>query len=80
MLHINKFFHISSSLITLSFINNCGVDLNNVHFWPSNYCPSLILTMQLQNRVSLTIKLSKPFTFGHPVALQGGFGDVADTW
>ena len=36
--------------------------------------------MQLQNRVSLTIKLSKPFTFAHPVVLLGGFGDMADTW
>ena len=35
--------------------------------------------MQLQNRVSLTIELSKLFTFGHPMVLQGGFSDVVDT-
>ena len=36
--------------------------------------------MQLQNWVSLTIELSKPFKFGHLLVLLGGFGDVADTW
>ena len=36
--------------------------------------------MQLQNRISLTIEPSKPFTFGHQVVLLGGFGDVAHTW
>jgi hypothetical protein len=38
------------------------------------------LVKQLQNRVSLTIELSKLFTFGYPVVLLDGFGDVADTW
>ena len=30
--------------------------------------------------VSLTIELSKPFTFDHPAVLKGGFADVADIW
>ena len=51
-----------------------------VHFWPSNYCSSLILTMQLQNQISLTIELSKPFIFDHLAVLKGGFADVDDTW
>ena len=49
-------------------------------FLHSNYGLSLILAIQLQNRVSLTIQLSKPFTFGHPVILLDGFADVDDTW
>ena len=50
-----------------------------VHFWPPNYCPSLILAMQLQNRVSLTIQLSKPVRFGHPSGFGCGFADVDAT-
>jgi hypothetical protein len=38
----------------------------------------LILAIKLQNRVLLTIKLSKPFIFGHLVVLKGGFADVDD--
>jgi hypothetical protein len=34
-------------------------------FWPSNFCLSLILSIELQNRISLTIQLLKPFTIGH---------------
>jgi hypothetical protein len=29
-----------------------------VHFRPSNFCLSLVLTIKLQNRISLTIQLS----------------------
>jgi len=39
----------------------------------------MILVMQLQNRVSMTIELSKPFTFGYSVVLLGGFGGMTDT-
>jgi len=35
--------------------------------------------MQFQNRILLTIQISKPFTFGHLVVLLGHFDDVADT-
>jgi hypothetical protein len=51
-----------------------------VHFWPLNYSQSLVLTFERQNQKSLAIELLKPFTFGHPVVLQGGFADVAATW
>ena len=53
---------------------------SKVHFWPSNSCPSLILAIQLQNRVALTIQLSKPVTFGHPGGFECGFADVDATW
>ena len=63
-------------------------DILNVHdlymekvcFWPFNYHPSSILAIKLQNRVFLTIKLSKPFIFGHLAVLKGSFTDVDDTW
>ena len=51
-----------------------------VYFLPSNCYPSLVLAIELQNRVSSTIQLSKPFTFGHPAVLLGGFADVDATW
>ena len=51
-----------------------------VHFWPSNYCPSLVLAIELQNRVSLTTQLSKPFIFSHRTVLVSGFADVDATW
>ena len=53
---------------------------DKVHFWPSNSYPSLILAIQLQNRVALTIQLSKPVTFGHPGGFECGFADVDATW
>ena len=37
------------------------------------------MAIELQNRVSLTIELSKPFTFGHPGGFGCGFADVAAT-
>jgi len=40
----------------------------------------LVLTIELQNRVSSTTQLSKPFTFGHPAVLVAGFADVDATW
>ena len=36
--------------------------------------------MKLHNRVSLIIKLSKPFIFDHSAVLKGDFADVDDTW
>jgi hypothetical protein len=51
-----------------------------VHFWPLNYCQSLILTIERENQKSLALELLKPFVFGHLAVLQGGFGDVAATW
>jgi len=57
-----------------------GIEKGKVHFWPSNSCPSLILAIQLQNRVALTIQLSKPVTFGHPGGFECGFADVDATW
>ena len=50
-----------------------------VHFWPSNYHRSSILVIQLQNRIFLAIKLSKPFIFGYQMVLLGGLGDVDAT-
>jgi len=44
-----------------------------VHFWPSNSGLSLILAIELQNRISLAIQLSKPFKFDHRAVLVGGF-------
>jgi hypothetical protein len=44
-----------------------------VHFWPSNFCLSLVLAIELQNRTSLTIKLLKPFTIDHRAVLIGSF-------
>jgi len=38
------------------------------------------LAIKLQNRVFLTIELSKPFIFDHLAVLKGGFADVDDTW
>ena len=55
------------------------LEKSKVHFWPSNSCPSLILAIQLQNRVALTIQLSKPVTFGHPDGFECGFADVDAT-
>ena len=49
-------------------------------FLHSNYGLSLILAMQLQNRVSLTVELSQAFIFDHLAVLKGGFADVDDTW
>ena len=46
--------------------SRCIFFLDKVYFWPSNSCLGLVLSIELQNRVSLTIELSKPFTFGHP--------------
>jgi hypothetical protein len=40
-----------------------------VHFWPSNFCLSLVLTIELQ----MTIQLLKLFTIGHRAVLMGGF-------
>jgi hypothetical protein len=44
-----------------------------IHFWPSNFCLSFILAIELENRVSLTIQLLKPFTIGHEAVLMSGF-------
>jgi hypothetical protein len=44
-----------------------------VHFWPSNYCLSLVLAIELQNRVSSTVQLLKPLTIGHRAVLVCGF-------
>jgi hypothetical protein len=41
-------------------------------FWPSNSYPSLILAIEFQNRVSLTIQLLKRFTIGHQTVLTSG--------
>jgi hypothetical protein len=57
-----------------------GFKKEEVHFWPSNYFQSLILTIEHENQKSLALELLKPFIFGHPAVLQGGFGDVATTW
>ena len=63
-------------------VEQVKLDINKskVHFWPSNSCPSLILAIQLQNRVALTIQLLKPVTFGHPGGFECGFADVDATW
>ena len=42
-------------------------------FYHFNYQLSLILTIQLQNRIFLTIKLSKLFIFSHPAVFEGWF-------
>jgi hypothetical protein len=44
-----------------------------VHFLLSNYCLGLVLAIELQNRVSSTIQLLKPFTIGHRAVLMSGF-------
>jgi hypothetical protein len=49
------------------------INSEKVHFWPSNYCLSLILTIKLQNWVSSTIQLLKPFTIGHRAVFMSGF-------
>ena len=54
--------------------------MSKVHFWPSNSCLGLVLAIELQNRVSLTTELLKPFTFGHPAVLVAGFTDVDAAW
>jgi hypothetical protein len=41
-------------------------------FWPSNSYLSLILAIEFQNRVSLTIQLLKRFTIGHQTVLKSG--------
>jgi hypothetical protein len=51
-----------------------------VHFWPSNFYPSLVLTIEPQNQKSSTIELLKPFIFYHLAVLAGGFADMAATW
>lgn len=53
--------------------------MEEVHFLPLNYQTGLFSTMKLQNRVFLTIELSKPFIFAHPTVLKGDFADVNDT-
>jgi hypothetical protein len=45
--------------------STAGKKKEKVHFWPSNYRLSLVLAIELQNQISLTIQLSKPFKFGH---------------
>ena len=64
----------------------------HTYYWTLSYriksifghltCPSLILATQLQNRVSLTIELSKLFPFDHLAISKGGFAflksDFAD--
>ena len=45
-------------------------------FLSLNYCRSLILAMSDQK--SLTIQLSKPFTYGHPVVLMVVFSCMDD--
>jgi hypothetical protein len=44
-----------------------------IYFWQSNSCLGLILSIELQNWVSLTIQLLKPFTIGHRVVLMSDF-------
>ena len=57
-----------------------NINLDKVHFWPSNSCLGLVLAIELQNRVSSTTQLSKPFTFVHPAVLVAGFADVDAAW
>ena len=38
------------------------------------------MAIKLQNRVFLTIELSKPFIFDHLAVLKSGFADVDDMW
>jgi hypothetical protein len=61
--------------ILLAFIANIiKVDISSrkkVQFWSCYSCQSLILTIELQNRLSLVIKLSKPFKFDHSAVLMG---------
>jgi hypothetical protein len=47
--------------------------MEKVHFWPFNYWLGLILAIELQNRVSSTIQLLKPFTIGHRAVLLSDF-------
>jgi hypothetical protein len=67
----------STALAKISGICN---EKEEVHFWPSNYCRSLVLTIERENQESLAIELLKPFKFGHPAVLQSSFADVAATW
>ena len=53
--------------------------MEKVHFWPSNSCLGLILAIELQNRISLTIQPLKPFIFDHRAVLLPGFADVDAT-
>jgi hypothetical protein len=39
----------------------------------ANYCLPLVLSIELQNCVSSTIQLLKPFTIGYLAVLMGGF-------
>jgi hypothetical protein len=49
------------------------LEKENVHFLPSNFCLDLVLSIELQKWISLTIQLLKPFTVGHQAVLMGGF-------
>jgi len=40
----------------------------------------LVLAIKLQNRISLTTQLRKPFIFDHRAVLVAGFADVDATW
>jgi len=46
-----------------------GATMEKVHFRPLNFRLDLVLTIELQNRVTSTIQLLKLFTFDHPVVL-----------
>jgi hypothetical protein len=50
-----------------------SIILEKVHFWPSNFCLSLVLAIELQNQTFLTIQLLKPFTIGHRAVLMSSF-------
>jgi hypothetical protein len=45
--------------------------LEKVHFSPSKFFLSLVWVIELQNRISLTIKLLKPLTIDHWTVLIG---------
>jgi hypothetical protein len=64
-------FHLAKSQIKIQLVY--GEKKGKVHFWPSNYCLSLVLAIELQNRVSSTLQLLKPFTIGHRAILMGDF-------
>jgi citrate lyase synthetase len=63
----------NSHFSTLIKNSNYRLFLEKVYFRPSNFCLNLVLTIKLQNRISLTIELLKPFTIGHQAVLMGGF-------
>jgi hypothetical protein len=42
-----------------------------VYFWPSNFYLNLVLAIEVQNRISLTIQLLKPIIIGLQVGLMG---------